>query len=172
MKTALNIIWIALVVTLCPSAIARTPIYDPEANPYDDLEVAVLKAAKDDKLVLVIFGADWCPDCRMLDYHLKQEGLKEVIDENFHVVKVDVGERDNNMDFIAEFGNPISKGIPSIAILDARSKIQYVSTGGEPATARSAKTESLKKWFQSIVEEIETPGNSGPSNAVGLKFDK
>ena len=163
MKTALNIIWVSLLVAFCNYATARTPVYDPQTNPYDDLAVAVSKAAQDDKLVLVVFGADWCPDCLMLDYHLKKEGLKEVINDHFHVVKVDVGELDHNLEFIAQFGSPISNGIPSIAIMDGQSKIYYVSNAGEFATARSAKTASLKTWFQAIIEKIGKPLAQGPN---------
>lgn len=151
---------IVVLAMLGTAALARPLIYDPHANPRDDLALATARAAQDDKLILLVFGADWCPDCQVLDYHFKQEGLRAVIDANFHVVKVDVGEKDKNLDFVAEFGNPIAKGIPAIAILDAGLGIQYVSNAGEFANSRSAKTDSLKDWFQSVVDKIrQNPGS-------------
>ncbi|MDF1818215.1 MAG: thioredoxin family protein [Immundisolibacteraceae bacterium] len=155
MKIAVNTAWMALMVLFCAAVSARTLIYDPGANPRHDLAQAVASAATDDKRVLVVFGADWCPDCRMLDHHMNREPLKAVINDNFHVVKVDVGEKDKNLDFLATFGNPIAGGIPAIAILDNQSTIHYVSDAGELASARSAKTEGLKQWFQSLLGTID-----------------
>lgn len=86
---------------------------------------------------------------------MNSEPLKAVINDNFHVVKVDVGEKDKNLDFLATFGNPIAGGIPAIAILDNQSTIHYVSDAGELASARSAKTEGLKQWFQSLLGTID-----------------
>lgn len=153
--------WVILFTMLgTTAALARPLIYDPDANPREDLATAATRAAQDGKLILLVFGADWCPDCRVLDYHFKQDGLRSVIIANFHVVKVDVGEKDKNLDFVAEFGNPIANGIPAIAILDAGLNIHYVSDAGEFATARSAKADSLKTWFQSVVEKIrQDPSN-------------
>jgi len=36
--------------------------YVPTANPYADMENALSIAQRTDKLVLIVFGADWCPD--------------------------------------------------------------------------------------------------------------
>ena len=154
MKHRSTLFSIAVIMVFCSAVSARTLIYDPDANPAEDLQVAVTKAAQQNKLVLVIFGADWCPDCRMLDYHMNKDKLKVVIDAHFLVVKVDVGLKDKNQAFIAQFGNPIASGIPAIAILDGQSKLHYVSEGGEFADARSAQTESLKVWFETIVGEV------------------
>ncbi|WP_339066470.1 thioredoxin family protein [Teredinibacter turnerae] len=129
--------------------------YDPKANPEKDLKAALVSAEEKDKLVLVIFGADWCPDCRSLNKKIAEPPLAKTIDDNFSVIHVDVGRWDNNIEFASRFGKPIEKGIPSIAILDKDQGIYYVAQGGEFATARNAKVNSLNDWFEALLKAID-----------------
>ncbi len=121
--------------------------YDPEADPSADYAATLSAATEQDKKVLVVFGADWCPDCRAFDALIKQEPLKDTIESNFVVMHVDIGNWDRNMAFTEQFGEPVAKGIPSIAILTAEKELLYVAEGGEFASARSSTTEDLNDWF-------------------------
>ena len=57
------------------------------------------------------------------------------------------------MAFTEQFGEPVAKGIPSIAILTAEKELLYVAEGGEFASARSSTTEDLNDWF---IDRLET----------------
>jgi len=128
--------------------------YDPSADPYQLLENSVKRATEEDKLVLIVFGSDWCPDCGSLNKKLSKKPLSKTINSNFVVMHVDVGEWDKNIPFTEEFGKPIGGGIPSIAILGGDRHLYYVAEGGEFASARTSKVKSLNEWFTSVVSEI------------------
>lgn len=130
--------------------------YRPSADPEAELQAALAKAGEDQKKVLVLFGANWCPDCLSLDDKFKQAPLSTTIDQNFHLVYVDVGNFDRNLEFVRRFGSPISVGIPSLAITDADERVLFVAEAGQFASARSAKADSLNTWFTQKLKNIDT----------------
>ncbi len=123
--------------------------------PYDesaDAKAAVhsaLAAAKADKVpVLLIFGANWCEDCRALDGSLKEGKNAELIKKGFKVVKVDVGRFDRNLDIANEYGNPLKKGIPAAVVLSADNQVLYATKGGELANARRMSDSGVYDFFK------------------------
>ena len=80
--------------------------------------------------------------------------LEATVSGNFVVAHVDIGNWDRNMAFTGQFGDPVGKGIPSIAIIDSDGKALYVSEAGEFATARSSELKDLDQWFQLKLAEI------------------
>ena len=85
--------------------------------------------------MLLVFGANWCGDCRALDQALHGSS-GPLIDGKFEVVKIDVGNFDKNLDIDARYGHPIGNGIPAVVVVDASNKILYSTKGGELANAR------------------------------------
>jgi protein disulfide-isomerase len=109
--------------------------YDESANAAADVQRALAAARADHHDVLVVFGANWCPDCRELDKALNGKS-QALIAGHFQVVKVDVGRFDKNLDLADRYGNPIKMGIPALVVLSADDRIVYSSKGGELANAR------------------------------------
>lgn len=140
---------------LSVSSFAADYAYQADANPQTALTQALAKSKSNNKLVLVVFGSDWCPDCRSLNKKMSEAPLNKTIKQHFTVMHVDIGNWDKNMKFTEKFGKPVSNGIPSIAILDNEQNIKYVSLGGDLATARSSKTTSLNTWFEKVIADIK-----------------
>ena len=112
--------------------------YDESADPQRDLQTALAKARKENKRVLVVFGANWCPDCRALDHEFHAGGKTDaLVAERYEVVKVDVGRFDKNLDFAKLYGEPIKKGIPSVVVVTPANEVVYQTKAGELADARS-----------------------------------
>lgn len=128
--------------------------YDPDADPYRQLEAAGIQATEANKLVLVVFGSEWCPDCRSFNSKLGEPPLSDTVESNFQVVHVDVGNWDRNIEFTRQFGKPIDEGIPSIAILGPDLSLHFVAEAGEFASARHSKVTSLNDWFSNILARI------------------
>jgi thioredoxin len=119
---------------LACGAAAAEPPYDEAADATADLQSALAAAPADHSDVLLVFGANWCPDCRELDKALNGSS-HALISGRFRVVKIDVGRFDKNLDLANEYGNPIRMGIPAVVVLTADNRIVYSSKGGELANA-------------------------------------
>jgi thioredoxin 1 len=127
-----------LLTMLASSALATNAAewpYDEKADAAADVQHALSAAQSDHRKVLLVFGANWCGDCRALDkaLHGSSQGL---IQGKFEVVKIDVGNFDKNLDLAERYGNPIKMGIPALVVLSADNQVIYSTKGGELADAR------------------------------------
>jgi len=122
-----------LAVALAASAVDAP--YDEAANARADVQRALDAARTDHRQILLVFGANWCSDCRELDKALHGTS-RALIEGRFAVVKIDVGNFDKNLDLAERYGNPIRKGIPAVVVLDAAGRVAYSTRGGELANAR------------------------------------
>jgi thioredoxin 1 len=124
-------------------------VYDEQADPAQDLQVALAKARTEHKRVLVVFGANWCPDCRELDKEFHgASGTAELVSKRYEIVKVDVGDFDKNLDFAKLYGEPIAKGIPSIVVVTPKNEVVYQTKAGELADARSMGADGIYTFFK------------------------
>jgi protein disulfide-isomerase len=121
--------------------------YDEQADARAEIDKARASAAAAGRQVLVVFGANWCGDCRALDTAMKQEPLKSLIDTRYVVVKVDVGRFNRNVDIAEGYGVPLKKGVPTIAVLDADGRAVFATSGGELADARSMGEAEMRRFF-------------------------
>ncbi len=123
--------------------------YDTAADPQQDLVAAMTEARKTGKRVLVVFGANWCPDCRVLDHEFHAGGkTAELVAARYEVVKVDVGDFDRNLDFAKLYGEPIRKGIPSVVVVTPQNQVVYQTEAGELADARSMGVDGIYTFFK------------------------
>ena len=125
-------------------------IYVPGLNAHVEIADALKKASQQHKRVLLVFGANWCYDCHVLDLAFHRPDVTAVLNPNFVVVHVDVGQGDKNQDIMKQYQVPMAKGIPAIAVLDNDGKLLYSQQGGEFEKARALAPEDvlafLNKW--------------------------
>jgi len=89
--------------------------------------------------VLVVFGANWCPDCRKLSADMAEPTLGTPIAERFVVTKVDVGNFNRNGRIVNQMGNPVDHGIPAVVVLDGQGRQLGTATGPQLAAVRKAQ---------------------------------
>jgi len=118
-------------------------LYPPASAARQEIVQAIGNAAKTHKRVLVIFGADWCYDCHVLDSALKRPDIVPTLKANYEVVHVDVGQGDKNQDLMSEYQVPMSRGIPALAVLDDAGHLLYSQKNGEFERARAMGPEDL-----------------------------
>ena len=139
-------------VVKMPPALHRNPnLYSKDADAKVEIQEAVAKAKKDHERVILIFGANWCYDCHVLDQAFHQEDVAPVLQKNFLVVHVDIGDDGKkNQDVAAEYKVPLDKGVPALAILGPDGKLVYSQENGEWESARSLDPDEiltfLNKW--------------------------
>lgn len=139
-------------------ATAATGPYDESADAQKDVQRAFETAAKSQRPVLVIFGANWCGDCRALDTALKAPANAELMAKEFVVVKVDVGNFDRHLDIAERYGNAIKKGIPAAAIVSPKQELLYTTKGGELANARKMSDTGVYEFFRDVVATTAKAG--------------
>ncbi len=139
-------------VVKMPPALKPNPnLYNKNADARVEIKEAVDKAKKDRQRVILVFGANWCYDCHVLDQAFHQTDVAPLLEKNFQVVHVDIGDDGKkNADMAAEYTVPLENGIPALAVLDPDGKLLYSQKNGEWESARSLDPDDviafLNKW--------------------------
>jgi thioredoxin 1 len=82
--------------------------------------------------VLVVFGANWCYDCHVLDTTFRSKEFAPLVNANYVVVHISVGdEGKDNHDLAARLGVALDHGIPSLAVLEPDGKVVVAQKSGE-----------------------------------------
>jgi protein disulfide-isomerase len=145
-----------LIATLVATFAYAAPMpYDEAADAKADLKQALTDAKAARLPVLLIFGANWCKDCRALDQALSTGRNAELVKREFRVVKVDVGNFNKNLDLAEAYGNPIKKGIPAAVVLSPDNKVLYATRLGELADARSMSETGIYDFFKAVTEQAK-----------------
>jgi thiol-disulfide isomerase/thioredoxin len=125
-------------------------IYPADADAHAEIKEAEEKAAAGHKRVVLVFGANWCYDCHVLDLAFHRPDFAAVM-ASYEVVHVDLGPDEmKNADLVKEFDVPLNKGIPALAVIESDGKLVVSQKNGEFGDARSmtpeAVVEFLNKW--------------------------
>jgi thioredoxin 1 len=125
-------------------------LYPPPAEAQADLRAASARAAKEHKHVLVVFGANWCYDCHVLDKTFHSPGFAPLVNSSYVVVHVNIGDegKDNN-DLAAQYGVALDRGVPNLAVLDPKGKVLVAQAGEFQSTTKIGPSDVrafLQKW--------------------------
>lgn len=127
------------------TAALPTPLplpYDEQADAKADVAAAIARASANGKHVLLDFGGNWCPDCRVLAGVLGLEDVSAAVAGTFEVAMIDVGRFDKNLDVAAAFGVTI-KAVPTVIVLDPQGR--FVNAGHPTAlsNARAMRPQAI-----------------------------
>ncbi len=122
-------------------------IYSAGHDAHTDLQNAIARAARSGKNLLVVFGANWCYDCHVLDLAFEKGEVAEMVRQNFEVVHVDIGQGEKNQDLMRQYGVPMERGIPAVAVLDGKGTLLTSQRSGEFAPARRLGPEDLEAFL-------------------------
>ncbi len=121
--------------------------YDATADAHAQVQSGLKAAAATQRPLLLVFGANWCEDCRALDNALKSPANATLMAREFDVVKIDVGNFDRNLDIAGAYGDPIAKGIPAAVIVSPDNRILFATRAGELADARRMSETGVHDFF-------------------------
>ena len=127
--------------------VAEKNIYQAKADAHAELKEALEKASQEHKRVLVVFGANWCYDCHVLDLAFQRPDVAPIVGTNYVVVHVDVGQGEKNQDLMKQYDVPMERGIPAVAVLGADGKLVYSQKKGEFEKARALGPEDLLEFL-------------------------
>ena len=128
----------------------RTPLpkpYDDARDATKDIETALSEAKRDEKFVLVTFGANWCPDCRALAAMMQMPEFQKFMQDHFVQVYVDVGRYDRNLDVAEAIGVTDGKGVPTVVVLTSSGKMLNKATSSAWITSQGRDPQAALNYF-------------------------
>src|SRR5271167_4225471 len=109
---------------------ADRAIYPDPGQARADLAAALKTAAATHRRILLDFGGNWCGDCQVLDLYFHDARNKPILEKNFVLVEINIGNEDMNLDIAGKYGVPIKKGVPALAVLSETGKLLYSQKKG------------------------------------------
>jgi thioredoxin 1 len=123
-------------------------IYPDDVDAHAEIKEAEERAAREHKRLLLVFGANWCFDCHVLDLAFQRQDLAPVLAANFEVVHVDLGpDEHKNADLVQQYEIPLDKGIPALAVAESDGKLVVSQKNGEFEDARGLTPEVLLQFL-------------------------
>ena len=123
--------------------------YDTAADAHAQVDAAFAAAKKSGRNVLIDFGANWCPDCRMLNGVLQMPQAKAWRDSHFETVMVNVDRFNVNVDVAARYGVKV-KQIPTVLILTPDGKLLdpdgTLALGNARSMSPQASIDLIASW--------------------------
>jgi thioredoxin-related protein len=123
--------------------------FNKHTNPHKDLAVALKKAKKENKNILLLVGGNWCPWCRSFDSFLeKNKELEKLFYTSFEVVRVYYGSG------ISKEGQTLLKQFPnlgetpSIYILDNNAKLLHTQKSSMLELGYSYDKKKLEEFIK------------------------
>ena len=128
----------------------------PQPFKYRNLDAQSLKkfitnAVQERKQPIVIFGANWCPDARLLEAVLQLPSVQNFLNPKCNILNVDVGDYEINTELFKYFDPEIETGIPRVFILDINGKPLNIDSNDKMRTARQQSPQEIFDYFQDFI---------------------
>ena len=133
----------------------------PHPEPYLGLKASILeiqefiqKTIESNKQPIVIFGANWCPDARLLEGVIQMPPVKNFLEKNANILNIDVGNYEMNTELFRFFDKNIQEGIPRVFIMDRKSKTLNLHVNDTMRKARDLSIQDIFNYLQEFIVEI------------------
>jgi thiol:disulfide interchange protein len=126
--------------------------YSATADARREIADAKARAAANGKMVMVTFGANWCPDCLTLHKDLEDPVTREYANRKFERVNVDVGEFDKNADVARELGVAPVNGIPLAVFFSSDGRPICDTRRGELQPSRHYTSSEILDFLKEVAD--------------------
>lgn len=126
-----------------PAATTSTPAFAAQADARAQLEQVLAKAKAQNRLALIVWGADWCHDSIALARALDDPVVRPLVDAHYEVLFLDAGTpqsgQGRNLDLAAGLGVSDITGTPTAVVVgrDGRTLNADTARGWRNAASRS-----------------------------------
>jgi thioredoxin 1 len=133
---------------LAQPANMKKDLYPANADAHEEIREVEAKAAAGNKRLLLVFGANWCFDCHVLDLAFHRPDIAPMLAANYEVVHIDLGpDEQKNADLVQQYQIPLNKGIPALAITESDGRLVVSQKNGEFEDARGLTPEVLLEFL-------------------------
>jgi len=131
---------------------------DPADLPYRSdvdaraaVEAAKARAAQTGKMVMVTFGANWCPDCLTLQKNLRDAKTHAYAERKFEMVHVDVGDSVKSARVERDLGIAVTS-IPLAVFYSSDGKPICDTRRGELEPSRHYTSREILEFLREVVD--------------------
>ena len=103
------------------------------AEIFAGLDRATASAAAQEKLLMVVLGANWCHDSRAFVDRMAEPEFAALLDQRYVVERVNIGYFDHVRGVVERYGVPVIYGTPTVLVI-------------EPVSLRVLNEETLPYW--------------------------
>lgn len=168
MKFKLFLFFAALggpLVTACiaaPDVIPVAALDHPEASPFDtdpnivaqdDVDAALANAALTGKHAMIVMGANWCHDSRALAGWFETPRFETLLQENYSVAYVDVGQKNRNIDVAQRFGLDNIVGTPTVVVTNSQGDVLNLDTAVTWRHSASRTEDEIFSAFEALAQQ-------------------
>lgn len=123
--------------------------FDPNRDSEKDLKFGIEIAKKQNKMILLDVGGEWCPWCHKLDKTFKEDKeIAKILAEKYVVIKINYSQENKNEKVLSKY--PEIKGFPHLFVLNNQGKLVHSQDTGELETGDHHDHDKvmtfLKKW--------------------------
>ena len=129
--------------------------YDRVIYTINDLNKFIEETINAKKQPIIIFGANWCPDCRIFSGTINIPKIKSYINNHFEILYVDVQRYEVNMSLMEEYGIPSQEGIPRVLVFNYEKELINNTTTAEWRTARDRTSQEIFDFFQKVTVNLK-----------------
>lgn len=125
MKRILLIVLVMFSVSMLNATVSDTgKLYNPKADAAKDIAEAVKQAKKENKLVLLQAGGNWCGWCIRFNRFVHEDAqLDSAIKANYIVYHLNYSPENKNAAIFKKYGYPQRFGFPVFLVLDGNGKL-------------------------------------------------
>jgi thiol:disulfide interchange protein len=122
-------------------------IYPDPSVAKTEIHAALERAKANHKNVILDFGADWCGDCKVLNIYFRDPANLPILNANYELVDVNIGNYDANLDIAAKYDLPIKTGVPILVVLSSSGKVLYATRNREFEKMTKVESSDVTKFL-------------------------
>ncbi len=119
-----------------------------EADARMAVEETMMAAKAEDKMSLIVMGANWCHDSRGLAAQFEKLRFQTLIKDHYKLLYVDVGQKDRNIDIAQDFGVEKIVGTPTVFVLSPDGEVLNLDTAPTWRNAASRSEGEIYQYFR------------------------
>jgi thioredoxin 1 len=125
--------------------------YKSDIDPRTAVEAGKARAAESGKMLMVTFGANWCPDCLTLQKDLRDPETRAYAERHFEMVNIDVGDSAKNARVEHDLGMAVDT-IPLAVFYSADGQPVCDTQRGQLKPSRHYSSREILGFLREVVD--------------------
>ena len=127
------------------------PYHASDVDPREAIELGKARAAESGKMLMVTFGANWCPDCLTLHKNLRDPATRGYAEAKFEFVNIDVGDSAKTARVEDALGIAVN-GIPLAMFYSPDGQLVCNTARGELKPSRHYSSRQILDFLREVAD--------------------